>query len=59
MTESRSSARSSCRWRCRRSWAASGPAPVNIVATSTIGSIAGVDTFGDLILSENVYGTRA
>lgn len=29
---------------------------VNIVATSTIGSIAGVDTFGKLILGENVYG---
>lgn len=31
-------------------------ASVNIVATSTIGSIAGADTFGKLILGENVYG---
>ena len=31
---------------------------VNIVATSTIGSIAGVDTFGVLILGENVYGNE-
>jgi osmoprotectant transport system permease protein len=31
---------------------------VNIVATSTIGSLAGVDTFGKLILGENVYGTE-
>lgn len=31
-------------------------ASVNIVATSTIGSIAGVNTLGDLILGENVYG---
>lgn len=29
---------------------------VNIVATSTIGSLAGVETFGKLILGENVYG---
>lgn len=31
-------------------------ASVNIVATSTIGSLAGVKTLGDLILSPNVYG---
>ncbi len=31
-------------------------ASVNIVATSTIGSIAGVKTLGDLILGTNVYG---
>ncbi len=31
---------------------------VNIVATSTIGSIAGVDTFGTLILNDAVYGTE-
>ena len=31
-------------------------APVNIVATSTIGSITGADTLGKLILGENVYG---
>jgi len=31
---------------------------VNIVATSTIGSLAGVDTFGKLILGENVYGNE-
>jgi osmoprotectant transport system permease protein len=29
---------------------------VNIVATSTIGSIAGVSTLGDLILNEGIYG---
>jgi osmoprotectant transport system permease protein len=33
-------------------------AATNIVATSTIGSIAGVSTLGDLILGENVYGTE-
>ena len=43
---------------CRRSWAASGPASVNIVATSTIGSLAGVDTLGNFILGQNVYGER-
>ncbi len=32
-------------------------ASVNIIATATIGSIAGVDTLGNLILGENVYGT--
>jgi osmoprotectant transport system permease protein len=32
-------------------------ASVNIIATATIGSIAGVNTLGDLILGENVYGT--
>ncbi len=31
-------------------------ASVNIVATSTIGSITGVDTLGKLILGQNVYG---
>lgn len=31
-------------------------ASVNIIATSTIGSIAGVKTLGDLILGQNVYG---
>jgi len=31
-------------------------ASVNIIATSTIGSLAGVATLGDLILGENVYG---
>lgn len=31
-------------------------ASVNIIATATIGSIAGVNTLGDLILGENVYG---
>ena len=31
---------------------------VNIVATSTIGSLAGVETFGKLILGEAVYGTE-
>jgi osmoprotectant transport system permease protein len=31
-------------------------ASVNIVATSTIGSITGVDTLGKYILGENVYG---
>ncbi len=31
-------------------------ASVNIIATSTIGSIAGVSTLGDLILGQNVYG---
>jgi osmoprotectant transport system permease protein len=31
-------------------------ASVNIVATSTIGSLAGVKTLGDLILGTNVYG---
>lgn len=31
---------------------------VNIVATSTIGSIAGVDTFGKLILGDAIYGTE-
>jgi osmoprotectant transport system permease protein len=30
---------------------------VNIIATATIGSIAGVNTLGDLILGQNVYGT--
>lgn len=29
---------------------------VNIVATSTIGSLAGVDTFGKLILGDAIYG---
>jgi osmoprotectant transport system permease protein len=29
---------------------------VTIVATSTIGSITGVDTLGKLILGQNVYG---
>ena len=29
---------------------------MNIVATSTIGSLAGVDTLGKLILGPNVYG---
>jgi len=33
-------------------------ASVNIVATSTIGSLAGVKTLGDLILSPNVYGNE-
>jgi osmoprotectant transport system permease protein len=32
-------------------------ASVNIIATATIGSIAGVNTLGDLILGQNVYGT--
>jgi len=31
---------------------------VNIVATSTIGSIAGVDTFGKLIINDAVYGAE-
>jgi osmoprotectant transport system permease protein len=31
---------------------------VNIVATSTIGSIAGVSTLGDLILNPGIYGTE-
>ena len=31
-------------------------ASVNIIATSTIGSLAGVSTLGDLILGQNVYG---
>jgi osmoprotectant transport system permease protein len=31
-------------------------ASVNIIATATIGSLAGVETLGDLILSPNVYG---
>jgi osmoprotectant transport system permease protein len=31
-------------------------ASVNIIATSTIGSLAGVKTLGDLILGTNVYG---
>ena len=31
-------------------------ASVNIIATSTIGSLAGVKTLGDLILGQNVYG---
>lgn len=31
-------------------------ASVNIIATATIGSLAGVATLGDLILSPNVYG---
>jgi osmoprotectant transport system permease protein len=31
-------------------------ASVNIIATATIGSLAGVKTLGDLILSPNVYG---
>ena len=33
-------------------------ASINIIATATIGSIAGVSTLGDLILGENVYGTE-
>ena len=33
-------------------------ASVNIIATATIGSLAGVKTLGDLILSPNVYGTE-
>ncbi len=33
-------------------------ASVNIIATSTIGSLAGVKTLGDLILSPNVYGNE-
>ncbi len=33
-------------------------ASVNIIATSTIGSITGVATLGDLILSESNYGTE-
>lgn len=33
-------------------------ASVNIVATSTIGSLAGVDTLGQLILGEAEYGTE-
>ena len=33
-------------------------ASVNIIATATIGSLAGVETLGDLILSPNVYGTE-
>lgn len=33
-------------------------ASVNIIATSTIGSIAGVSTLGDLILGQNVYGVE-
>ena len=33
-------------------------ASVNIIATSTIGSLAGVKTLGDLILGPNVYGTE-
>jgi osmoprotectant transport system permease protein len=32
-------------------------ASINIIATATIGSLAGVNTLGDLILGENVYGT--
>jgi osmoprotectant transport system permease protein len=32
-------------------------ASVNIIATATIGSIAGVSTLGDLILGRDVYGT--
>lgn len=31
-------------------------ASVNIIATSTIGSLAGVSTLGDLILGESLYG---
>ena len=31
---------------------------VNIVATSTIGSLAGVDTFGKLILGDAIYGNE-
>lgn len=31
-------------------------ASVNVIATATIGSLAGVKTLGDLILSPNVYG---
>jgi len=33
-------------------------ASVNIIATSTIGSLAGVDTLGQLILGEAEYGTE-
>lgn len=33
-------------------------ASVNIIATSTIGSVAGVSTLGDLILGESTYGTE-
>lgn len=33
-------------------------AAVTIVATSTIGSVAGADTFGKLILGDNVYGVE-
>lgn len=33
-------------------------ASVNIIATSTIGSIAGVNTLGDLILGQATYGTE-
>ncbi|MCB0875191.1 MAG: ABC transporter permease [Solirubrobacterales bacterium] len=33
-------------------------ASVNIIATSTIGSIAGVKTLGDLILGQATYGTE-
>jgi osmoprotectant transport system permease protein len=33
-------------------------AAVNIVATSTIGSLAGVDTFGKLILGDAIYGNE-
>ncbi len=33
-------------------------ASVNIIATSTIGSIAGVSTLGDLILGQATYGTE-
>jgi osmoprotectant transport system permease protein len=33
-------------------------AATNIIATATIGSIAGVSTLGDLILGQNVYGTE-
>jgi osmoprotectant transport system permease protein len=29
---------------------------VNIIATATIGSLAGVNTLGDFILGRNVYG---
>ena len=31
---------------------------VNIVATSTIGSLAGVDTLGKLILGDAIYGNE-
>ena len=33
-------------------------ASVNIVATSTIGSVAGVSTLGDLILGQSNYGVE-
>ena len=46
----------SCRWRSRRSWPASGPAAINIVATATIAPLAGISTLGDFILGRNVYG---